>query len=252
MPHLLQRPFVRLFVAGPFWLAVFFLLSGYVCAIKPLRLLRDERFDDGRRAIEGSAFRRVPRLIIPTTAATILIWTLNQFGAFEAAHHSGSDWLRRTVPPNEGFAGLMKNCVRPPTECMLIQFNTWARSENRYEAIHWTLGFELRGSMLLFMGLFATASCTPLARTVLLLFLSAYFYEAGDLLSGFLFFSGSLLANLSLCIPQTRKRWPLALTVLSLFLASYPDQPERAAWSRVLKSLFDRYITVSGGTSLEM
>jgi len=109
--------------------------------------------------------------------------------------------------------------------------------------------------MLLFIGLFATASCTPFSRTLLLLSLNAYFYEAGDLLSGFLFYSGALLADLSLSISETRKRWlqwSIALTILSLFLASYPSQPERAAWSRFLKSLFDRYITVSGGTSLEM
>jgi len=111
VPRLFQRPFLRLFVAGPFWLAVFFLLSGYVCALKPLRLLRDGRIDDGRRAIESSAFRRVPRLVIPTTAATVLIWTLNQFGAFKAAQNAGSDWLRRTVPPDDGFVGLIKNCV---------------------------------------------------------------------------------------------------------------------------------------------
>jgi peptidoglycan/LPS O-acetylase OafA/YrhL len=111
VPHLFQRPFLRLFVAGPFWLAVFFLLSGYVCALKPLRLFRDGRLDDGRRAIESSAFRRVPRLVVPTTAATILIWTLSQFGAFEAAQHAESDWLRRTVPPKDGFVGLITNCV---------------------------------------------------------------------------------------------------------------------------------------------
>src|SRR5271170_6057379 len=109
--------------------------------------------------------------------------------------------------------------------------------------------------MLLFVGLFATASCTQFARTVLLFALNAYFYEAGDLLSGFLFYSGALLADLSLSISEIRKRWiqwSIALTILSLFLASYPTRPERAAWSRFLKSLFDRYITVSGGTSLEM
>src|SRR5271170_4633936 len=105
--------------------------------------------------------------------------------------------------------------------------------------------------MLLFVGLFATASCTQFARTVLLFALNAYFYEAGDLLSGFLFYSGALLADLSLFFTETRKRWPVALTVLSLFLASYPDHPERAAWSRVLKSLFDQYITPSGGNSVE-
>lgn len=107
----------------------------------------------------------------------------------------------------------------------------------------------MRGSMLLFLGLLATASCTPIARTILLLALTAYFYEAGDILSGFLFYSGALLADLSLCLPEIKKRWSAALTVLSLFLASYPNEPERAAYSRFLKMLFDRYITSSGGTS---
>jgi len=249
VPRLLQRPFLRLFVAGPFWLAVFFLLSGYVCALKPLRLFREGRIDDGRRAIEGGAFRRVPRLVIPTTAATVLIWILNKLGAFKAAQNAGSDWLRRTVPPDEAVTGLIKNCVHRVKGRSNQKFNTWARSENRYEAIQWTLGFEMRGSMLLFIGLLATASCTPTARTVLLFSLIAYFYEAGDLLSGFLFYSGALLADVSLCIPETKKRWPIALTILALFFGSYPNEPERAAYSRFLKTVFDRYITVSGGMS---
>ena len=41
-PLLFQRPFLRLFFGqGPAWVAVFFILSGYVNALKPMRMLHD-------------------------------------------------------------------------------------------------------------------------------------------------------------------------------------------------------------------
>jgi hypothetical protein len=118
----------------------------------------------------------------------------------------------------------------------------------------------MRGSMLVFLSLTATSSFTSLARTCLLLVITIYFYEANEVLSGFCFFAGVLLADLSLVLKnsesshfissvRSRKKWPVALTVISLFLASFPPENfDRAAYSRFVEKIFQRYITVSGGT----
>src|SRR6266496_918899 len=66
-PRLLQRPFLRVFAAGPFWVAVFFVLSGYVCAVKPLRLANSGKVEETRKTIASSTFRRFLRIGLPAT-----------------------------------------------------------------------------------------------------------------------------------------------------------------------------------------
>jgi len=82
--------------------SVFFLLSGYVCAMKPLRLSRAGEADEARRVIASMAFRRIFRIVIPATCVTILSWGLAQLGAFELAGVGDYDqwggWIAFTTP----------------------------------------------------------------------------------------------------------------------------------------------------------
>ena len=119
VPHILQLPFLQLCVVGPCWVSIFFLLSGYMCTIKLLRLLRDVKPDEARRVVASSAFRRTPRLMIPASAITIFSWILTQVGAFAVAQKAESDWIKRTTPPRvSGFiasvASLVRNLVNVP------------------------------------------------------------------------------------------------------------------------------------------
>jgi peptidoglycan/LPS O-acetylase OafA/YrhL len=119
-PHLFQRPFIRIFAAGPFWTSIFFLLSGYVCAIKPLRLSAQGQPDEARRVIASSAFRRLVRIGVPATLGTTFAWALCQLGAFQIAGSTEyySRWLQATIPERiDGFfpavADLILQCVSP-------------------------------------------------------------------------------------------------------------------------------------------
>ena len=82
-PRLLQRPILRLYSAGRFWVAVFFVLSGYVCAVKPLRLANAGKVEETKKTIASSTFRRFLRIGLPATLATILCWSFCQLGAQE-------------------------------------------------------------------------------------------------------------------------------------------------------------------------
>jgi peptidoglycan/LPS O-acetylase OafA/YrhL len=99
-PHLFQRPFLRMVAAGPFWISIFFLLSGYVCAIKPLRLSRAGQPDDARKVVASSAFRRLFRIGIPAAVGTIFPWILTQMGVFQLIPELALDggWLSFTTP----------------------------------------------------------------------------------------------------------------------------------------------------------
>jgi hypothetical protein len=79
-----------------------------------------------------------------------------------------------------------------------------------------------------------------------------YYFKSGELLAPFCFFSGALLAELSLNQGHTppNAKWPFALTVLSLLLASVPpENPHFRPYSRFLWFWFDDHITTTGGTS---
>jgi len=66
---------------------IFFIMSGYVCSIKPLKLARAGKPDEARKAIATSAFRRVVRLGIPASIATTISWLLCQLGGYNMAHN---------------------------------------------------------------------------------------------------------------------------------------------------------------------
>jgi peptidoglycan/LPS O-acetylase OafA/YrhL len=119
-PHLFQLPFIRIVAAGPFWISIFFLLSGYVCAVKPIRLSNAGQVDESRRVIASSAFRRVLRIGLPATLGTLMAWVLCQLGVYELHPdvHYWSGWLENSRPQRRsGFLGevqnLFRQCVRP-------------------------------------------------------------------------------------------------------------------------------------------
>ena len=114
--NLFQLPFLRLVSCGHTCVSVFFLLSGFVCSLKPLRLARAMKPEEVRTAIAGSAVRRVFRLVVPCTIATVISWILAQFDAFGMAQTVGEDWLHYTSPrPStsiyQAIIDLGRNCV---------------------------------------------------------------------------------------------------------------------------------------------
>merc|ERR1712093_268104 len=72
-PRILQYPIIRILFQGRIGVTIFSLVTGYVCALKPLRQCRAGQQEAMFSGLARSAFRRVPRLILPTTMATTLI-----------------------------------------------------------------------------------------------------------------------------------------------------------------------------------
>jgi len=102
---LASLPFV-LWVApdrGFFSVAIFFVTSGFVCSIKSLRQARANNKTDARNTAASSIVRRVFRLFIPATAATICTFALSQMNGFYIAVTYGNWWLIRIQPRIPGF-----------------------------------------------------------------------------------------------------------------------------------------------------
>jgi len=133
---------------------------------------------------------------------------------------------------------------------------TWADGGNEYDRNQWTMGLELRGSTLLYISLLATATFTPRWRRVAFFGMACYFYFIADLVVGFVFFMGGLLADLFLVLGNTSappsaalgrtcsvknlclKVAPSLLAIIALFVGSQPaNAPDRASWSKHLNWL---------------
>jgi hypothetical protein len=149
-PQLLQLPFLRLPWQGRIGVTMFAFLTGYVCAIKPLRQAKSGNIPAALTTLGKSAFRRPPRLIMPATIAMFIAWFFAQLGAFEIAHRSDSRWFRRSVPINIG--GLDTEIPR-----FIANFQSaWSGGNNEYDDHQWALLPLLQGAFLIYILLFAT------------------------------------------------------------------------------------------------
>ena len=121
------------------------------------------------------------------------------------------------------------------------------------------MAYEFRGSMVVYLTLVATSSFTPSWRRATIIFLTAYSICFGNLLGDVPFFSGMLLADLSIVITKRsnsqsgtiksrsglpgvlKNGWAIILALVALFLCSYPPEggQELASWSQFLEHCAD-------------
>ncbi len=157
----MQRPYLRLVGQGPAWVACFFILSGFVNALKPVKLARSGQVDTALSNMAISSFRRSFRLFLPATAATIFSWFICQFGAYETARHSDAYWVQFNSPkmsPSWGVA--VEDLIKA------IQ-TTWTYNpSNPYDQPQWALLYFLQGSMFVFCALLVTVNLTPRWRVL--------------------------------------------------------------------------------------
>ncbi|KAG4438039.1 hypothetical protein IFR05_006498 [Cadophora sp. M221] len=232
-PRILQYPIIRILFQGRIGVTIFSLVTGYVCALKPLRQCRAGQQDAMFAGVARSAFRRVPRLILPTTMATTMIWFFCQFGVFEVGNRVNSWWVNYTSPNITPYIG---NAVMDLIHHLIT---TWTKSWNVYDNNQWTLLPLLKGSMLVYMFLVATAFCKARYRMILELAMFVYYYISNDSAFGMQFFFGVFLADLSQHPPHqawcAARKWPSrvlspVLILIGLLLASYPE--DKAQWMR--------------------
>ncbi|ESZ89506.1 hypothetical protein SBOR_10109 [Sclerotinia borealis F-4128] len=227
-PRPLQLPILRIIVQGRIGVTIFSLVTGYVCALKPIRQCRAGNQPACFTSISRSAFRRVPRLVLPTTIATVIIWFLCQFGIYKIAKRCDSWWVEATSPDITPYFG---DAVK---SLLYHLITTWTRGWNIYDGNQWTLLPLLKGAMLVYIFMLGTAGMKPRYRMMSTAF-------------GMQFFFGTFLSDLSQHPPHTQwlttVTWPRyylapALILLGLIFASYPEgKPELQAWSQSLYNL---------------
>jgi hypothetical protein len=173
-PKLFQYPFLRVLTQGRIGVAIFALVTGYVCALKPIRQVRGGDRNAMFNSVAKSAFRRVPRLILPTVIATILSWFICQLGFYRVAQKADSWWLNFSAP------GMSPNIGRAIYSLLLELITTWTKGWNNYDHHTWTMLPLLKSSMLVFTFLISTAYCQTRYRMIVALALFVYFYASDE------------------------------------------------------------------------
>lgn len=171
---MLQLPFLRILVQGRIGVTIFSFVTGYVCALKPIKLYRQNNQDAAFNAVAKSALNRVPRLIIPCSLATVIIWFMAQLGMFLVGKSSDCWWCGKTAPDRMG------NIFSSINHLIFNIINTWTHGANAYDGNQWTLLPLLKGSMQVYTFIVATAYLQPRYRMIASLIVYFYFYIGGD------------------------------------------------------------------------
>lgn len=214
------------FLSGTFSVSIFFIISGFVLTIG--------FFQGGdQKIIKRLAAKRYPRLMLPALVSVLIVWLLLAFGLNVNKDHAQiitqSLWLQSNwhmLVPNLGNA-ISEGVVGIVTGSTALYYN----------AVLWTLSYELIGSVLVF----AIALIFKESKYRWLIYLILFLFTYTTWYAGFIV--GMILADLysSKHFPfSTIKRTPLMVggLVVGLFLGGYPS------------SLMDTKLTVYKSLSL--
>jgi peptidoglycan/LPS O-acetylase OafA/YrhL len=204
-------PFVNLLVAGHGATMVFFVLSGFVLSYSPLSKISSPESRDSAllTSLWSSTVRRGFRLFTPLVvlalALSFITFFLPVFPAYE-----GLPWAR--VEPKTLGAFFHHLGTYAQNVCLLTDPFTWEFVQPPTLEHAWTLPFEYRGSLVVFLLSIACARLTPRCRKLLLVAFAlwALYWVRWDV---FCFTSGMFLAEL--------RFQPLPRLSLSFFSWSY-------------------------------
>lgn len=167
-------PFLRLPAQGPPWVALFFLLTGYVNALKPMKQARSGSINSALSGLASSTLRRTGRLVFPTTIATLCSWIISQLGGYRIGKTCEASWIRDTCPDR------VSGIIDPVKSLVYNCFTTWSSGANKYDPIQWTLPFLLKGSMLVYLTLLATVRTQPQWRMLAFMGMYAFSWAGRD------------------------------------------------------------------------
>lgn len=170
-PRILQWPILRIPWQGRIGVTIFAFLTGYVCALKPLKQSRAGDTTGAFTTVAKSAFRRPPRLIFPATIALLISWLVAQFGGFVVANRSDCWWCRYAAPELED--SFWKEIVRLGVNFL----STWTTGYMAYDDHQWALLPLLLASMLVFILLVATMFMQFRYRVLVYVGMMLYFHQ---------------------------------------------------------------------------
>ncbi|OQE20320.1 hypothetical protein PENSTE_c013G01085 [Penicillium steckii] len=241
-PRILQWPILRIPWQGRLGVTIFAFLTGYVCALKPMKQARNGDFLGSFTSVAKSAFRRPPRLIFPATIAMIISWVMAQCGAFIAASRSDCWWCRYASPE---LAPTIWGEILSLFQNFL---GVWTTGYMAYDDHQWALLPLLKASMLVYVLICIVMFCKFRYRMAIYVGMILYFHQdAAKQTETFQMQAvyGMMLSDLSYEAAFKQfvedHKWgrrvvAFFLWTAGLLICSYPGKhPEWATWSQAMK-----------------
>lgn len=233
-----QWPFMSFAGRGRIGVTIFAFVTGYVCALKPIKLFRAGNQEGAFTSISKSAIRRFPRLMLPAAAATVVAWILAELGLYTVLKHSDNDWLAFLAHDRVGtFSGAIY-------ELLWQICKTWVQRENNYDNNQWTMLELLQESYTIYIFLIAVAYLKPKWRMASALLMMLYEWVTKEAVFELLGFFGVFIAEIQIqpstaAFIETHRLAchiaAAALMFVGLYVGSFPERHwEWAEWSRNL------------------
>ncbi|PYH90748.1 hypothetical protein BO71DRAFT_285717, partial [Aspergillus ellipticus CBS 707.79] len=233
-----QLPIIRLAYSGSAPVCIFFVLSGFVLSYRSWQLVRAGKLDSVFPILSSSTFRRLFRLFLPTTFATLITMLLIQIGVWDYPAEVSENHSIITAEIEYHQARLPSLTAQGAHWASMVWNMTnifeWEETYPRYDVHLWTIPMEYRSSLLLFLVLLVLVRLRYRYRVATLLGLIAYCYGHIRWVM-ILFLAGSLLAELSLRFdakPQPKSQTTritlsavrALLVLVALYFLSAPDK----------------------------
>jgi len=229
-PIVLQWPFIRVLFQGRIGVAIFCMVTGYVCALKPIKCFLQDNHNAAYAAMTKSAVRRVPRLVLPVAIIIFLSAIATQLGAFETANHCDGYGLIPTSPNRrdtlfEAISAMLHDILR-----------VWTHGSSEYGPELWTMMPILKGAFWVYVFLVTTARVQQRWRMIIALSMAMFRWASNDPFFGMQFFFGVFLADLqnldagsftklqSWSVGPVRGAMSIFFLVVGLYIASLPDK----------------------------
>lgn len=182
-------PFVRTaFSGGHFAVTIFFVISGYVLAVKTMGLIHRAQHPAITDVVGSALFRRWLRLYLPIIAVTFL---------FISFRHATKIWM--DLPAlKASFGEEISHWYETFKNYSFVFSSSIMAFSSTYHAHTWTIPLEFQGSIVVYTALPALARCTKNARLGCQVGLIIYFLYIVDGYHCALFTTGMLLCDLEL------------------------------------------------------
>jgi peptidoglycan/LPS O-acetylase OafA/YrhL len=214
----IELPIIRLFYAGHPAVCVFFLAAGYVCSLRPLKLMSSKNDSATYRSLSASLFRRAFRLYLPVAAITLLTALAAWGGLYTPMKSYMTDSKKKPLY----FPGPMGKAHPVIDYSLTEELSRWATDMGKMMSIWgfqlfyptfdghlWTVRIEFRSSIYLYAALLALARVRTYFRFVALFLVSGYCFYWGRW-EAVLFFWGACIAQFDVIRQERCARIQLA------------------------------------------
>ncbi|EXJ89621.1 hypothetical protein A1O3_02688 [Capronia epimyces CBS 606.96] len=204
---LMRVPFIRLLWYGKAAVFLFFVISGYVLSVKPLRLMRAKAYLDFHKTISSSFLRRGIRLYLPCMIVSLVACVLTSMGFFDRStdvylQYRSFVFLKEQPPKHlDGFgaqfAGYLTNVGFLFSGTIPWDMDTDVLHYFMYDDHQWTIPKEFRSSIAVFALLVTTSRMRSGLRMLTIAALAVYAIATARLYVS-LFMAGMICAELDL------------------------------------------------------